>query len=433
MEDSKSDVPGFRRAALEDFLEERDGSPPPVFVGREDILGEIERVAVRTWKGAGAPAHGMAKATTVIRGAPGAGKSAVLDELKERAVERDGASGQSRIVTVESQDLVDDLPTVIDLIGVAGGLPERKWRDISSSLSTGLDLKAFKAEMRKTWSAPDNARPKSLVQLAETAPAARWQGPVVLCVDEAQRIPGDEATAHARFLQTFHGSRSGLPLSLVLAGLGDTMKRAKAMHLTRLEARECMALTCRGQDSEVAFLMGRFCRKFGVDPTGFEAHLDALAAPCEGWPRHLHFMLRALGRGLCESGGDLERTNWANVEAEAAESRKTYYKGQKSYEMKDADILVARVMDGLEDGMSQRMVKSLVRRSVDDRDGCRLPGNMDIDGFFDHLVHQGVLHERADETFHCPIPSFRTHLVHADGLDPDGRSAEKTADSLPTP
>ncbi len=413
MEDRTGDVPGFGRELLEDFLEERDGSPPPVFVGREDILGEIERVAARTWKGAGAPAHGMAKATTVIRGAPGAGKSAVLDQLKKRSVERDGTLGHSRVVTVESQDLVDDLPTVIDLIGVAGGLPERKWRKISSTLSTGLDLKAFKAEMRKTWSAPEAVRPRSLVQLAETVPLARWQGPVVLCVDEAQRIPGDEATAHARFLQTFHGSRSGLPLSLVLAGLGDTMKRAKAMELTRLEVRECTALTCRGRDSEVAFLMGRFCRKFGVDPAGFEAHLDMLAAPCEGWPRHLHFMLQALGRGLCGVGGDLEGMNWADVGAEAAESRNNYYRGQKSYEMKDADILVARVMDGLGDGMNQGMVKRLVRRSVEDRDGCRLPGNMDIDGFFDHLVHQGVLHERADETFHCPIPSFRTHLAQA--------------------
>ena len=61
----------------------------------------------------------------------------------------------------------------------------------------------------------------------------------------------------------------------------------------------------------VSDLMRDFCRRFGMDPSGHEACLDALAEPTQGWPRHLHFTTQALGREALRREGDLARVDWA--------------------------------------------------------------------------------------------------------------------------
>ncbi len=409
----------FDGSGLEDFLHQADGESPPVFVGREDILKPIESHAETGWKGSGAPFHGMAKATTILHGAPGAGKSTILGELKNRSTsERAEARGQSRVVTFSSHDLLSDLPGVIELVGLAGGLPPDGWRRFSSRLALGIDFNVVRAEAAMSWTAAAAERPDSVLALAQRFPATKWQGPVIVAVDEVQRLPGGRHAPHALFLQAVHDGRSSLPLSLVLAGLGDAVATAAEMDLTRPSVMEVSALSVESDNDEAMELVLGFCGRFGVESSGCEDKLAELAAPCEGWPRHLHFACQALGRAVHAARGDLACVNWERVVRETAESRLRYYRRQRSPEMKEADVLTAHVMRNLKDGLSWSAVAGLIEDGIEDRAGCRLPKDMSPERFLRHLVHRGALHERTDDTLHCPIPSFRRHLVDAGGLYP---------------
>ena len=410
----------FDVEGLQGFIARGEKSPPPVFVGRENVLGDIEKAGRLAWKRRNPASyhpqptrHGAPKNTRIIQGAPGAGKSSILAELVKRSGERDGAPGQSRVVTLSTGLLMTSLPKAIRMIAVAAGMPQEWWRRHSGSLSFGVDALLASAEDEMSWARdPDNA-PENLNALAARLAPAKWQAPVIVAVDEAQRLPGPMHAQHALFLQGIHDADSGLPLNLVLAGLGDTRDAANAMDMiSGLTIHEIGGL----EAGESATLMRDFCRHFGIDPEGHEVRLDALAAPCEGWPSHLHHALQALAQEALRCDGDLERVDWDRIGTAAAESRTRYCLGQQSAEMDEADGLTAVVMSRLEDGMKMSGVLRLIEENLMDVAGHRLPKGLSSKGFYTHLAHCGALQKREDGTVHCPIPSFRTYLIRAGGL-----------------
>ena len=414
----------FDTEGLLDFIARGEKSPPPVFVGREDVLEDIEAAGETVWDD-DPNAHGVPGMTRIVQGAPGAGKTSILAELARRSAERDGAPRQSRVVTVGSSELLESLPDVLRAVAAAASLPQQRWRDVFRNLTLSLDAGIPSASLDIAWPTHVPA-PQTLSELARRCAPATWQAPVIVAVDEAQALPGPAHEPHALFLQGIHNAVKGMPLSLVLAGLGDTREAAHEMDLTRgttihevdgLDAADC------------ATLMQGFCRHFGMDPAGHEARLDALAAPCEGWPRHLHFAMQALAEEALRREGDLASVDWAWIGNEAAESRTRYYSGQQSAAMAGSASLVAGVMQSLVPGMKLGDVRDTIwRLERDNRDESlqwRLPEGLDVDGFYTHLVHRGALQERADHTVHCPIPSFRTHLVRAGRLDPDAGPDER--------
>ncbi len=100
----------FRKEALEDFVIATDGAPPPVFIGREDILNRVEDLASSIWKGPGAPKHNTGKASTIVQGTSGAGKSSLLDEIKARSTNIDvHPSNQSRVIFLSSAGLMHNI------------------------------------------------------------------------------------------------------------------------------------------------------------------------------------------------------------------------------------------------------------------------------------------------------------------------------------
>ena len=68
---------------LRDFIAAGEKSPPPVFVGREDVISDILAAAKRAWR-PGKGRHGEPGMTRIVHGAPGSGKSSVLGEMQSR-------------------------------------------------------------------------------------------------------------------------------------------------------------------------------------------------------------------------------------------------------------------------------------------------------------------------------------------------------------
>ncbi|MCY4306528.1 MAG: ATP-binding protein, partial [Aestuariivita sp.] len=67
----------FKRIALQRFVNRPEKSEPPIFVGRGTIINKVFTIAQEV----GDDRVGIPGNTTVIQGAPGAGKSSVLHHL----------------------------------------------------------------------------------------------------------------------------------------------------------------------------------------------------------------------------------------------------------------------------------------------------------------------------------------------------------------
>ncbi|MCY4006433.1 MAG: hypothetical protein OXE84_06355 [Rhodobacteraceae bacterium] len=418
------------RAGLEAFLRQSEGQPPPVFKGREGILttlralGEGARTFIQE-PGHTKPRvhlHGVPKTTQIVQGAPGAGKSSILVKLQE---EYDASEDESapRVLIVSSQEVIEDLSQVIQLIGVAGGLSPKKWRALPQRVSLGLNVSQIvDVTGELEWAKKDLKPMKTLRDLIEVFPRMKWTSPVVVAVDESQRLSGDDSTSHARFLQSIHDASSGLPLTLVLAGLSDTKERMEDIGITR--GLTTHTLHCLDQDERDELVVA-FCQKFAVNVEGYEPVLQDLVKPTEGWPRHLHFTFQALAKEFLRVEGTISDVNWSHVAEGAARSRAAYYQHQQSTVLRRLKPLVGAVMEDLKEGESSTSLIDRIDRYLT-KEMCKFlpPNKSDID--FEHLpyhiyqemIHQGALQEYEPDQFFCPIPSFRAHLIKEGIMDP---------------
>ncbi len=417
----------FQRDALQDFVDDGAKDHPPVFVGREDLLGEIltnsRRALARVQAGKqAAPGNAI-----IIQGAPGAGKSSVLHELKSRSDERD----TSRTVVISNAHLQRALPNVLRALAFAGAATQENWlRTVSqhgdswiqkigqvSAFGFGVGLK----------DSPDTTPPQDLLSLEEQAPAETWQMPVILAVDEAQRLPLGTDTPHALFLQIIHDAATSLPITLVCAGLGDTQSRLRDLGLThgvRAHALGCLTL------AEYTELLDRFCARFGMKMGACRERVLAVVHTTDGWPRHVHWAQQALAEAALapDVEGDLDRiTDWHKVQARSDGLRHGYYATQFSTDMDSSRLLVGRVMFAV--GKAQRLGQSLPRDKVvtlvetyagsEDAAGWRIPKGYDSESYVTHLVHCGALQmDSHSRSMTCPIPSFQSYIIRQGDLDP---------------
>ena len=417
-------------AGLEDYLRQSEGEPPPVFKGREDILTALRDCGEQTRKIIEEPGRaqprillrGIPKATQIVQGAPGAGKSSILAKL-QKDCDRIGSEKAPRVVIVSSQSVSGSLPQVLKLIRAAGELPSSKWKEILTR--TGFNLTASSlGEISAAigWNVTETDSLPTLDCLAEESPSRKWTSPVIVAVDESQRFTGDKDTSHARFLQSIHYASSGLPLALVLAGLSSTENKAIDMGLTRRLATHnihCLSKTEREE------LMVEFCQKFKVDVDGCEPFLQELAKRTEGWPRHLHFTFKALAKDLLRVSGDLSKVHWDQVHTVSAQGRLSYYHHQQSAVLRALKPLVGEVMQDLKKGESGTEIIDHIDRYLT-RDMCKyLPAKMRETDFeflpyeiYREMTHQGAIQEYKPDRFSSPIPSFRRHLIKEGMMDP---------------
>lgn len=401
-----------QKTRLESFLRQTEGAPPPVFVGRTEVLEDLALSAGQVWQSTGTGGHGAAKSTRILHGAPGAGKSSILSEILNISLARADDHSAARVVLVSSSLLEEDLSIVLELLLDAGRAKQREWIETARNIwkggkqdirsvrvaGTGLDLGQYKIE--------------GIGALARKIPGEKWERPVLLAIDEAQNLPPDRNSPHGLVLRALHDGDTGLPITLVLAGLGDTKSRIADMGLTRISPTQQHSIGGFPVEETTEFMVGS-CAYFGIDLSdATKQEIDRLARNCDGWPRHLHHSLQALGIEALKVGGNLGEANWDNIHMEAANRRDGYYMDQYSGKMRDAKNMTIGVMAELDHNPGRAEIKKLMKslHSLDAETYC-FPPFMNADSFFDHLLHQGALQDMGDDCFACPIPSFRTYLL----------------------
>lgn len=419
------------RDGLEAYLRQSEGEMPPVFKGRQDILttlrecGESMRWVIEE-PGDTKPQvllQGIPKTTQIVQGAPGAGKSSLLAKLQEDC-HRTGSKDAPRVVIVSSQSVAGSLPQVLKLIRAAGQLSSSKWQKILARIGFNLSVNSLgEISAELGWGRSNTEVLPTLDHLAEEFPRQKWTSPVIIAVDESQRLSGDDVTPHAQFLQSIHDASAGLPLTLVLAGLSDT--KDTAIRLGMIRGLATHNIHCLNK-TECAELMVEFCQKFVVDVDGYETLLHDLAKPTEGWPRHLHFTFKALVKEILRTEGKVSDINWNHVNAVSAHGRVSYYQHQQSAILRALKPLIGEVMQDLKKGDSFKILTDRIRRSVTRDMLDDLPDDMHNIQFLPRqlvaeMIHQGALQEYEPDRFFSPIPSFRTFLIKEGILDPTNR------------
>lgn len=429
------------------FTEEEDRDDALFFAGRDREIAAVERacaLALERIRAGRTPGS----ATRLLQGAPGAGKTALLSELRRRWVGAPAeggfpawtGSGAVLPVVVHWSDLGSEEAVVRAVLkavdaGLRASFRRMRSSDVQGSAGAGGWIRAGGRRGQST--APPAL---SLAELAEAVASfhgGAWPGPVCLMVDEVQAAePG-----RAHVLGRLHEGVPGLPVVPVLAGLGSSQD-----HLAGLD----IGLSRLGIDAvydvgalapaEAREAVERMLATYRVDRTGETRGWPGwLADRSDCWPQHLHNGMRALARGLLEAGGRLASVDGRLVDALERDYRAKSCDRRLSPAMRQSRSLVGAVMaflpeGGLPDDKVLNAISALAR--TDDAEWA-LPEGKTPSSFLDHLIHQGALQRRSgpDSLYGCPIPSFRDYLLDygSRGLREAGPPPAPEGDGLPAP
>ena len=442
------------REGLARFIQTKDRNAPPYFAGRKRLLSDIEDACSEVWHCHENRLAQNKGSTWMIYGAPGAGKSSILEYLQyawqQGAYMTLDAAGRERpgptpmMLNCDSSELYS-LEEFCEKLAafVSQGQAKKLFAQISKTMrvsgsgSMGFVEGSIEHERTKQH---DAAR-ASLSTLVNVLSHSKWNRPVVISIDEAQNLPGDPRLPEGLFLRAMHGNQTNLPVIVLLAGLSDTKMRVRELGLSRLSDENTYSLN--GLDAaEVAELKAGFCAHFEIDLGRYSNDFDALLQRTDGWAAHLQNCLRAFSRVYLEAQCRIEAVDFARVEQLSQGSRMRYYHARMSDAMKDSVGLLGTLMAQLTGSEKRWDILDIIQRIADDNASSqsrtkKLPHGMSADEYYNDLIHSGALQERNDGKVVCPIPSFRQFLIElsrpissADSADGDGHSFREAPPQL---
>ena len=395
-----------------------DRERPDVFVGRGEPIAALT-ANLQNIEAAG----GIRGATRVIQGAPGAGKTALLNELQARW-ESNAAAGTAQpplVLNVQPDAFSSRIGLVAELHRSMGG-GDLELATGSESRDSRAGMRGFGVEgTRGTTSTRAVAGPEITFRtLRDRFP--KWQRPIVLLVDEAQQIRPDaertetaDATPLNLAVAELHRGDHGLAILPIYFGLATT--RA---HIADLGASRLADEATHGLDalSEGESYRGAHETLAGYRPLGSKQELRRWAQACadasDGWPQHLHNNIRACCETLADAGGDLGQGDLAAAMAKGAQMRQRYYDERSEAVGRHTAAAMQAVKDTASSGpMTERDILSLLRQELVQNDGIPdTQASETAEALFARILHAGLLHTigGSPARYTCPIPSFATYL-----------------------
>ncbi len=420
--------------ALSYFAQRQEKSAPPVFIGRQAILEDVVRRAEAGWKNnqQGEPGH-----THIIQGAPGAGKSSIVSELAKRLnkshhTEQNWTVGEPRLLLLDPIDIIDldlGLGELARLISPKQAKKLVTRTSDTAGIEAGVDLKVAggRGHRNRTTERATSAAITTLKNWLRDH-QIRFRGPIIIAIDEAQTLPAANSTPGSQFLLSLHQNTYQLPISVVLAGLSDTQARASELGLTRGFNVHSIGRFDRKESRD---LMQKWCAHFGIKIGDQQQRLHRYCELADDWPRHLHCAQKAIAQVIVNKSkvqsnftgelNTLTEQDWTQVTVQFAQYRIAYYRERVSPEMQTYERLVANLMESLNTPQKRTDILDAFAG------GSKSPDfplyAKEVTDFFNHLIHQGALEEIVGEnSFYCPIPSFRTYLIETAKSSGNSRS-----------
>ncbi|MXW33142.1 MAG: ATP-binding protein [Rhodothermaceae bacterium] len=343
------------------------------FHGRKRILGSFSRYLER------AEQIKSGGTTFLIQGAPGVGKTALLDEIALGALRNEWD-----VVHIN----LDDLYNPVHMAQTIG-----KYYVTRKQTSTKVDVKFLSREYIK-----DVAGDSSVSQVLEKMRPKRG---MVLVLDEAQRIGRFYATPNEisvlGTLDILHNGRLPHPVFLLAAGLRTTLRAFGSLKISRFAENCVVELGPLSKESERAVILDWLEDYGGVkeDPA---AWIDTIAKETYGWPRHVQSYSRHAAEHLKANLGIMMPNGLEAVLELGRKGRKMYYKQRLNDFSGDEVICLTEAIKDVDSG--RPFNEGLVVASLSEK-----YGHEEANKLFQKFLDKGVI-ESDGFLYSVPIPSM---------------------------
>ena len=409
-----------QREALQDFAEDRDRGKARYFVGRTEIINRITRDLKRCLKNQGIRSDNWSDQTTVLQGAPGAGKSALLEHLKTELPQRIQSAQPLRFCQLSTKDLASD-PSWQKKLAEALKPGSKQQLEITESvqLQGGLNTGFLQAGGQVTEHKPLLTWDRLLTRY-QTKPQDFH--PVILLIDEIQNVPEqDPQSPEAATLRGFHENPCQLPVFPVYGGLGYSEDRLKALGLSRLTMERVTTLP-RLPPEDCQLAVARFLDdpEFGIQYLNKHQQYwqTQIATLSNGWPQHLTICLKALANAIAQTPRhELDTIDAGNVVRDIQTGKHHYYQGRlRNRKLQDQAklagigvILVARHEQIDIAGLGDKL-ETIAGHLGQQQPGFALPAHQTGKQFVQAMVESGLLHKKNEYEIEVPIPSLVTYI-----------------------
>ncbi len=348
------------------------------FHGRNQILDNFDRLVKDSM-------DTQTGSTFLIQGAPGAGKTALLDVISKRAEEK-----KWKVAKVSIEDLYTPA-------SMAQSLGKSYTIDHEQAAKVGVKF----IEGGYVRSVAGHATPKEI--LRNLVPK---EG-LILVLDEAQRLINLEKTPTESHragdtLDKIHNGDVGRPVILLGAGLGMSKSSFRSLGISRFKGGCFVELGALGKEAE-----GRVLRDWLVkegrakgDPAPW---IDAIAQKTHGWPQHITAYGDAAAKQIQHERGEMTSIGLDLVQRVGARRREDYYE-QRAEEISGKErCSLARLIQtvSIDNRLDRRDIEEFLSREY---------GEVEAKDLFQRAVERGVLHSQKG-TYTIPIPSMQTWLI----------------------
>ena len=371
--------------------------PNPLFGGRDKIVDAVLRDAERLRLSPGP----LKNLSTVLYGAPGAGKSETLLHLRKRlecmstdkhpvwAV--DGTGDMLRNARAFEIRLRRELPA--------------RWRDlIWGEAQVSGRLNAGFAQL--TISQKDDPDLPELARLTTLTDAINDRGKrpaIVLLIDEAQAKLAEAGETGPTFARPLHDGEIDLKALPVYAGLGNTLDELWKCGVSRPEPRREHLM--EPLPKEAVRDMARLALRAMTNrpPDTIDEWADAIARDADGWPKHLSNTLGCVADIAKPRDWTLDRDGFAATMEWAGRARAKYYNDRLNRVggalQPEQFSAWAAMFDGREFVTEGTIGKFLSINAPEAEALAR------------KAVHAGLLEKRDPGCYIAPIPSLVAHIA----------------------
>ena len=361
-----------------DFIEDR--GPAEYFHGRTEIINTFNS-ALKRYR------EKKRGSTFLIQGAPGAGKTALLDVLSTQAKSADWKVADITIKNLHSP------------VSLAQSLGKSYTIDKEYALQAGI--KFIGGGLVESVAGHASAE-EILKHLApETG--------LILVLDEAQYLQNLKETPKEQILardtlDVIHNGKVGRPVMLLTAGLGTTETAYGSLGISRINGDCTVQLGRLDKKSECAVIRDWLIEEGRAkgDP---HTWIQSIAEQAHGWPQHIISYIKPALKYLESNNRFMTDEGLKFVLEKGAEYREMYYETRAHDIDEDHRQALARaVMDVPTDKTTTKpaITSSLKKSGLTKKEAGKL---------FNQALEQGIIDQRKGGRYGIPIPSFHTWLV----------------------
>jgi len=366
-----------------DFIFDR--GPAEHFHGRTEIIDTFNSAlkAFRKKK----------KGTTfLIQGAPGAGKTALLDVLAQHAKKRGWKTAH---ITPNALWNPQDLFPI---------LKKRRGRQINR-LGAGADIGNIGAA---NVSVGIETPAHTIIRLLQ-----KQRKPLLLILDEAQilglkgGIPDDMKSVAISVLKQIHNGDLGKPVMFLAGGLGTTEPTLTTLGISRFMRRCKVPLGCLSKESTCAVIRDFLIHEGGISKPPLK-WIETIAERTHGWPQHIVSYADPAAKYLASHRSPTD--DGLNMVLQQGRAEQIEYYDQRAHELDEhkREALAIAVIDVPVDGtMTSPAIKSSLKKS-----GLT---QKEADSLFTLALDKGIIDKRKGGRYGIPIPSMHRWLIEEYG------------------